>query len=118
MKSFYLLTVICGVLLTLGSCIVPASSGFPIDRMLVSHPQEWQLTFTTPDRRLARLPEDAAKARLLHFLHSAHDDSTNRAAWLTTSLSLVLFGVLGWRRELHFERMSKPDDASRSLLTS
>src|SRR5437660_1698770 len=103
MKSFYLIVVVSGLLLFLCSFLVPASRGIPIDRILVSHSQEWQFKFTTPDNRLAGLAEGAGKAWLLHFLRRVHNGLTITAAWAITSLSFVALGVLGWRRETCFE---------------
>jgi hypothetical protein len=109
MKFLYLIVFVSGLLLIAGSLLVPAARGIPIDRMLISHSEEWQLKFTTPDGRLAGLAEDAGKAWLLHFLRRVHNDPTTVAAWATASLSLVVLGFLGWRRELCFERRSEPD---------
>lgn len=114
MKSFYLMVIVIGLLLILGSALVPPSRGIPIDRRLISHPEDWQLNFTTPDSRLVGLTEGDGKAWLLHFLRDVHDNITITAAWATTSLSFILFGVLGWRRELCFERKSEPDAAPTS----
>ena len=104
MKSFYKMVVVIGLLLVLGSVFVPSSRGIPIDRILVSHSQEWQLKFVTPDSRLPGLTEEAGKAWLLRFLRGVHNDLMTNAGWAATSLSLIVLGILGWRREIFFEK--------------
>lgn len=104
MKSFYSIIVVCGFLIVLSSCFIPSSRGIPIGTMLLSHPQEWQFKFVSPDHKLAGIGEDAGKALLLCHLRRSQNDFSTSANWGTTALSLVLFGTLGWCRERSFEK--------------
>jgi hypothetical protein len=116
MKSFYLMVALIGLVLILGSIVLPSSHGIPIDRMLVSHPQEWRLKFATTENRLEGLTEDEGKARLMHFLHGVHDGFTATKTWAAaTSLALIGLGILGWRREISFERKFEPNAAPKAI---